>query len=145
MKELDRDELWRQLENAISLRSSQDSVLWQAFSLFLATNGVLLVALFTTGKFPTWEVAQIVAAVGMLMSGVWGLIQHRALARIKIFEHLLKDIDGKLFDGYDDKYSIGTALKKIRPPPRARHIMTLTVFITLFGWFLAFIFSIFLI
>lgn len=143
MSELSRDELWKQLDNVVSLRSSQDSVLWQAFSLFLASNGVLLVALFTTGKFPDREVGQIVSAVGVLASVVWGLVQRRALAHITAYETLLKRIEGSLFRERDRKHSIQEVWKEVRHPPRARHVMTMTVFGALFGWVLGFLLSTF--
>ncbi len=136
-----RDELWKQLENAISLRSSENSALWQAFSLFLATNGVLLIALFTAGKLPMRDVALIVSGVGIVISILWTLVQRRPLAHIKAYEGLRDTIENKLFEGYDTTYSIKNAVDAVHSWLSARQIMSATTIITLIVWTIAFILS----
>lgn len=92
-----REELWEQLSRAIELRSSQDQVLWSIFGFFGATNGVLLVALFSDGEFPKdpW-VAAVVVGAGLLLSLTWHFIQVRALGHIKRHEALMESIEREL-------------------------------------------------
>jgi hypothetical protein len=41
----DRDDLWKQLQNAVNFRIGEDQIKWNIFSLFSAANTVLILAL----------------------------------------------------------------------------------------------------
>src|SRR3989442_6290509 len=86
------------LENAISLRSSQDQVLWTIYGLFSATNSLFLVALFQTGTFPKAAVGVVVSIVGLPVSIAWLLIQRRALAHIANYDDIIRKIDPELLN-----------------------------------------------
>ncbi len=93
----DADDLRGQLENVISLRSSQDGVLWTIFGAFSAANGILLVALFTTGRFPSGVVGFVISSVGVVQAWVWYRIQDRALRRISVYENIMEQIIPRLW------------------------------------------------
>ena len=86
------------LGNAISLRSSQDQVLWTIYGLFSATNSLFLVALFRTGTFPKASVGVVVSIVGLPVSIAWLLIQRRALAHIANYDGIIREIDPGLLN-----------------------------------------------
>lgn len=128
-KELDRDELWLQLGNSINLRSSEDQVLWTIFGAFLASNAILLVALFTTGDLPKNSlVGLVVSFFGILLSMIWHGIQQRALGHVKRHENLMKTIEENLrFDpsfavspeinqsNYDQSLPKGISARRLMP------------------------------
>ena len=89
-EERPRAELWTQLGNAISLRSSQDQVLWTILGFFGATNAVLLSAMFASGDFPksVW-IQGLLVVCGLLLSFAWHVIQSRALGHIKRHESVI--------------------------------------------------------
>jgi|GEM_PF-1379588 len=109
-KERERNEKWKQLENAIKLRSAQDQVLWTIFGAFGATNAILLVALFPEGHCPTYLVGFIISLVGLFLAIVWCKIQNRALGHIKLYEDLMKELEYRLCIPRECTVSINTAL-----------------------------------
>lgn len=111
------------------LRSAQDSVLWSIFGTFAATNAVLLVALFGADKFPPIYVGIIVCAVGMLLSGIWLLIQQRAIIRIIHYEKVLKTIELAI----DMPTQLSFIPTKISLIP-ARNVMAISVWGGLVAW-----------
>ena len=108
---LDRSELWSQLANAISLRSSQDQVLWSIFGTFWAANAILLVALFTSGTMPSDPfVGIVISVVGILLSLTWHVIQNRALGHLMRHEMLVTMIETSL--GFDPNYAVSADLNQ---------------------------------
>ncbi|MBU4259582.1 MAG: hypothetical protein KKI12_09105 [Proteobacteria bacterium] len=95
-KALERPEKWAQLANAISLRSSQDQVMWNIFGVFWGANAILLVALFTTGKMPEEPVGIVVSIVGTALSVVWHIMQNRACGHLERFEALMSKMEKSL-------------------------------------------------
>lgn len=86
-------DLWNQLGNAVTLIAKQDQIVWAVFGVFWAANAVLLVALFTSGDFPKRPVGLIVSIVGIALSLVWLVIEHRALAWLKYYEGIMKKLE----------------------------------------------------
>jgi hypothetical protein len=91
------EELWNQLQNAVTMRSSQDQVIWSIFGIFWAANAVLLVAVFASNA---WYVVFVVSAIGIFTSAVWLMLLHRAVSHISIDEDLMRDIENVLFENY---------------------------------------------
>lgn len=127
-KRLTREEKWGQLSNAISLRSSEDQVLWSIFGTFWAANAILLVALFTTGKLPNDpDVGLVIALVGVIISLAWDKIQRRALGHVKRHEALMYKLEDKL--EVDPAFALSTQINKhdyqkfVGLGIRARHVM----------------------
>ncbi|MFI5259162.1 MAG: hypothetical protein ACHQ01_06075 [Candidatus Limnocylindrales bacterium] len=125
---LTRDELWKQLENAIALRSSEDQVLWTLFSIFWASNAILLVALFTTGTLPKDPtVGVIVAIVGLVLCLAWALLQRRGLRHLIRFEKLMEKVEQLL--GIDASLAVSAEINRadydlyVGRGPRARQVM----------------------
>ena len=125
---LTREELWRQLENAIALRSTQDQILWTLFGIFWASNAVLLVALFTTGKLPDPAVGLVVAVVGVALCTAWALIRRRALGHLVRDEKLMDKIERAL--NIDPTFAVGRDVNHdayrqyVGRGPSARRVMT---------------------
>jgi hypothetical protein len=94
---MERNEMWEQLGRAADSRSSEDLVLWTIFGAFWGTNGVLLVALFVTGTFPTNPAVGIVVSLtGVLLSTVWRIIQLRSIGHLKRYEMLMDRLERRL-------------------------------------------------
>ena len=90
-RSLDDPELWRQLSNANTLRSSEDQVLWSISGIFWAANAILLVALFQNGKLPDSHLPRLaISAVGAILSLTQYFLQGRTLGHIKRYEKLIK-------------------------------------------------------
>jgi hypothetical protein len=87
------DQLWNQLGNAVVLVGKQDQIVWAVFAAFWAANAVLLVALFTTGKLPEASVGAIVSGVGFVLSVVWLAIEYRAVAWLRFYEGILREVE----------------------------------------------------
>ena len=104
------DMFWKQLGFIRDARNSQDSVLWTIFNTFWASNAVLLVALFSTGKLPNKEVGVIISIVGALLSIAWSLIQIRTIEIIKRFEDIGRKLERDL--KIPSKYSISYKREK---------------------------------
>jgi hypothetical protein len=86
-------DLWNQLGNAVMLVAKQDQIVWAAFGVFWAANAVLLVALFTSGDLPKQPVGLIVSIVGIALSLVWLAIEHRAVAWLKFYETIVRELE----------------------------------------------------
>ena len=132
---LDRPELWRQLGNAIHLRSAQDQVIWSIFGVFWAANAILLVALFSSEAYPRYVVGTIISVVGFFLSLAWHGIQCRALRYIRRHETLRDRIERQL--------SIPTELAtsvRINHGIPARRIMPICSLVAAILWALAFLF-----
>jgi len=93
---LERDDLWRQLNHAISLRSAEDQVLWSIFGVFWVANAILLVALSQNGQIPISAIGIVISVVGALLSIVWHQIQGRALGHVFRYEALVEKIEREL-------------------------------------------------
>ena len=138
-RELEEGELWAQLRNAISLRISEDSVLWHIFGIFWAASALLLVALFRTGDFPdNFVVGLVISMVGFSLSVAWFLIQRRSLGHVKRHEKLMEKIEQKLGFNPDYAASAEVNLKDyqefLNMRPRARNVMKGFSLIALLGW-----------
>jgi hypothetical protein len=84
------ENLWKQLENALAARSTQDQVTWSIFGIFWASNALLLVAIFTSqGKYAI----TIVSLIGVFTCCVWFILVHRALGHIKEYEAVMSGIE----------------------------------------------------
>ncbi len=108
-RQLGDTELWAQLSNANTLRSSEDQVLWSISGIFWAANAILLVTLFQNGKLPDSHLPRLViSAVGATLSLTQYFLQGRTLGHIKRYEELIKRIELKL--NFDDKYAVSADL-----------------------------------
>ncbi len=108
-RRLTQTELWKQLSNAISWRSSEDQVLWTISGIFWAVNAVLLVALFQSGRLPdTHPPRLVIAAVGVILSTIQYFLQGRALGHIRRLEELIKRLELALF--FDREYAVSADL-----------------------------------
>ncbi len=78
--------------------------------------------------------------VGALISAPWFLIHRRAVAYLERYENLSRRIESKLFDGYDEAYSLTHALADMKTTnkPSVRSMMRWTAIGSLVGWILAF-------
>lgn len=107
-KDKSKESVFRfQLQNAISSRSAQDEVLWSMFGVFWGANAIMLVALFTTGRFPIPAVGLIISILGFLLSNAWHIMQGRAILHIEKFEQIIEQSEEYL--------SIPAELKTNRP------------------------------
>ena len=91
-----RDSIRRQLENVISLRNSEDQVVWTIFGIFNAATAILLVALFPDGRLPINPVGMVITGIGGILSFVWFNIQNRANKHVKMNEALIETLERKL-------------------------------------------------
>ncbi len=87
------EDLWNQLGNAVALIAKQDQIVWAIFGAFWAANAVLLVALFTSGDLPKRPVGLIVSITGLALSLVWLAIEHRAVAWLKYYEAIMRELE----------------------------------------------------
>jgi hypothetical protein len=72
------------------MAAKQDQIVWTIFGIFWAANAVLLVALFATGAAPQASVgAVVVSAVGAGLSGLWIVVQHRAIGWLTYYERII--------------------------------------------------------
>ena len=136
---LQRPELWSQLQNAATLRASEDQVLWNIFGIFWAANALLLVALFTSGKPPSAPLVGIViSAVGLSLSFVWYFIQRRSLGHIRRHERLMERIEREL--RLPPPFAISADVNRedydlfLRSGPRARMLMPACSLVGLLLW-----------
>lgn len=141
---MDRDDLWRQLNNAIHLRSAQDQVLWSIFGVFWAANAILLVALFQNGQIPASAIGIVISVVGALLSLVWHQIQGRALGNVFKHEALIERLELRLeipenlaTSGNINKEDYNRFLGR---GIRARQLMPICSIIAAIVWALAFLF-----
>jgi len=144
------EELWDQLTRVRDARNAQDGVLWNMFSTFWASNAVLLVALFSTGKPPESPVVGIVVStVGTALSLAWYGIQARVLGHIVRFEELTREIERRLNLEPEITLNAGGFINKKSPElsaasffeksPSARRIMERCSQGTAVLWALAFL------
>ncbi len=102
-RDLTEQEMWDQLTRARDLCSSEDQVVWSIFGTFWAANAILMVALFTTGSFPSPAVGMTISSVGALLSRIWHKIQRRALGHLRRYEELAHRLEDRL--SFDTKYA----------------------------------------
>jgi hypothetical protein len=96
-RELDPQDLWNQLSNAASLRSSEDQVLWMISGIFWAADALLLVALFQKGELPEANAPPlVVSAVGMALSTIQYFLQGRTLGHIHRYDALITRLERAL-------------------------------------------------
>jgi hypothetical protein len=89
---------WKQLANAISMRSAQDNILWMQFGVFSAAHAVLLIALFAGGELPQGAVGIIITLIGFGLSFVSYKIQLRGLGHIDTLEILIDRLERRLIE-----------------------------------------------
>jgi len=138
-RELEEDELWAQLRNAIMLRSTEDHILWNIFGIFAAANAILFIALFQTGDFPKNNIVGIIiSGVGLSLSVVWFLIQWRTLGHIKRYEAVMERAENKL--KIKPNYAVSGWInvedydKYLGKKPRVRTVMQRFSIIAGIGW-----------
>lgn len=90
---MDRSELFSQLQNAHARFVGVDTIWWRSYGLFLAANGVLVVALLTA--LPRGLASAAIAILGALLTAVSYLFQERILAHVKRFEELIERLEGE--------------------------------------------------
>lgn len=141
---MNRDDLWRQLNHAINLRSTQDQVLWSIFGVFWAANAILLVALFQNGQIPMSAIGIVISVVGALLSCVWHQIQRRALGHILRHETLIERLERQLeipenlaTSGHINQEDYNRFLSSGIP---ARQLMPICSLVASILWALAFLF-----
>jgi hypothetical protein len=96
-KLLPEPDLWRQLSNAIQMRTSGDQIAWTTLSIFWAANALLLSALFRNGDYPNPQVGAIIAAFASLLSLLWYFIEKRILGRLNYHDKIIRTIQNELF------------------------------------------------
>lgn len=109
-RQLTDPEIWTQLTNAVSARSAQDQTLWTIFGAFWAAEGILLVALFTTGSLPSSIAGGLISIAGVLLSVAWHIINTRAILHLERWDHLIKRLERKL--NFDIKFAISLQINK---------------------------------
>ena len=134
VEEVSRDDLWKQLQNALSARSTQDQVTWSIFGIFWASNAVLLVAIFTSQeKFAL----SIVSTIGIFTSCVWYSLVHRALGHIREYERVMSDIEDILLKGHQNfRLTLETNSKTRISGKQARAVMRWAIGVFLMIWIL---------
>lgn len=134
--EISPEDLWKQLQNAVTARSSQDQVIWSIFGIFWAANALLLVAIFTSSvRF----VVIVVSAVGIFTSIVWMLLLPRAVGHISAYEDVMSDIENILLKNHPNfRLTLEPNIKTRISGPQARVVMRWAVrgFLTI--WILSF-------
>jgi len=133
--ETNPEELWKQLQNAVTARSSQDQVIWSIFGIFWAANALLLVAIFTSsGRY----VVIVISAVGIFTSIVWMLLLPRAVGHISVYEDVMRDIENILVKNPNFRLTLEPNAKTRISGPQARVVMRWAVrgFLTI--WILGF-------
>jgi hypothetical protein len=138
---LSREELFVQLQNAISLRTAQDQVLWTILGFFGATNAVLITAMFSSGDFPkSFLIPTFVVPTGMALCIAWNSIQRRALGHINRHEALATSIETALDIpsnlSTSSKLNVDLYAQFLGSGTPARALMPLIGWITLLMWFL---------
>ncbi len=89
----ERQELWNQLDNAVSMETKEDQIVWTIFGIFWVANAVLSAALFTTGTILRPSVSIIVSIVGIILSWIWFLIPHKAIGWLSYYERIIQGIE----------------------------------------------------
>jgi hypothetical protein len=92
----DREDLWKQLSHAVTMRTAGDQVVWTVCSVFSAANAVLLVALFPEGQAPSKLVGLVVGSVGFVLALAWGAIQKRVLRHLDRYEDIARTLEDAL-------------------------------------------------
>ncbi len=85
--------VWNHLDNIVRAQNNQDQTYWTIFGVFWPTNALLLVALFSDGKFPEAKVGFIISIIGFLLSILWGIIQFRTTAHLDYLDELVRRIE----------------------------------------------------
>ena len=137
-KDLDREELWKQLAAAIAHRSTQDQIMWSIFGIFAAANAVLLVALFPNGEEPRGWPGAAVGGAGLALASVWWLLQWRAIAHVKRLNHLVEKLERLLKVpaglAMSTKINRADAENSMRWTPSAAAVMKGTVPVAAVAW-----------
>ena len=132
----ENEDLWRQLGNVISLRSSEDSLLWTGFGIFWGANAVLFVPMFTVDSSKT-NLIVVVPFVGIAMSVLWYLIQRHTLGHIRMHEDLMKRLQERLLTG-DNKtfriYEDEMMAKHLSKGPRTRTLVNVPIILLVAIW-----------
>lgn len=138
---------WGHIACAAACRFAQDSVLWAIIGAFLGTNAILLVALFSTGTFPTSSPARIIPCImGMISSFLWWIMQAAALRRVKWYETVVLALQVRV--ALPEEYEIFSNPDRERGPrrrrlPRARTIMPVMPLLAIAAWTAGLLFAIF--
>jgi hypothetical protein len=90
-----QENYWNQFSNVVAMAAKEDQIIWTIFGVFWAANAVLIVALFTTGNLPESLVGILVSIIGLILSIIWALIQHRAINWLRYYEHIIFRIERK--------------------------------------------------
>ncbi len=137
------EDLWRLLSHAISLRSTQDLVLWSIFGTFWASSAILIVALGGTLSPPSPGPGLVVAGVGAGVGVAWALSQRRALHHLERDEDLMAKFEDAL--GLDLDFAVSWRLNsaaydkrlKGRWWPKARQVMSFSPLAVVVFWLAA--------
>lgn len=135
---LHREELWKQLQNALAKRSSQDQVIWSIFGIFWAANALLFVAVFTSnGKILEGLVVSIVSIIGIFTSIVWRFLLRRAINHIELDENLMSHIENILLEKNPElRLTKDPKSKSDIQGPQARAAMRWSILVFLSIWVL---------
>jgi len=88
-REMKNKEKWNQLNNAVTYACKQDQTIWNIFGYFWGTNALLLIALFSDGKFPEEDwIGLIISVLGGSLSLMWGRIQKRSIQHLRRYEEI---------------------------------------------------------
>jgi hypothetical protein len=132
--EADRELLREQLRCGTQRVTSEDRIIWTVFSIFLATNAILL-RIVSVGR-KSVVIPIFVAVFGLATSVIWFFIQRRTLAHLTAWEGIVEEIERSL--NIPSQFTFSTSInenyKRALPCPRARPLMCLTVGLLFLMW-----------
>jgi hypothetical protein len=93
----DIPDLSNQLAIANGLRTSEYTIIWVVFSIFLATNVILLGVLFqnSSGNVNRFRMVDI-AYTGVFLSIIWLIVEYRAVKNFLFYESLAANLEDEL-------------------------------------------------
>jgi hypothetical protein len=134
-----REDFWKQLQNAVNHRIGEDQIKWNVFSLFAAANAALVITLLSSDPLPRSGVSFAVSSVGLVLGIVWFSIQKRALQYMRFFETVQCKLETNLaidpalsltrLRSSDPNRSLG------KPGERSRYVMMIFIGLVLIAWF----------
>jgi hypothetical protein len=93
----DITDLSNQLAIANGLRTNEHTIIWVVFSIFLATNVILLGVLFqnTSGDVNRFRMV-VISYWGVFLSVIWLIVEYRAVKKILFYESLVANLENEL-------------------------------------------------
>lgn len=115
-----REELFTQLQNAISLRIEEHQSFLNFFFYAIATNALLFIALFAEGDIPKHPIVGfVISSAGIVSTLVLILLQNRVLLHMRAHEKFIKKLEEDLKLGeYAYTYHLNKLLDESIENPR---------------------------